>query len=91
MRTTRKQLEHLVFRINRELGRPVDPYTNGKANIGNVHLDVMNPGDGTTYALEVMGNENGGVSRPFFEGRLKAGEMYALLTGILAGIEAARK
>ncbi len=55
---TLTQLEAICTRINRLTDSPLSPYSEGKSNIGNYHLDGAYGG----YALHRMDNESGGVT-----------------------------
>lgn len=57
-RITIKDLQCMVDRINTVTGSPMQSWTDGKANVGNYHLDWAYGG----VALDRMYNTSGGVS-----------------------------
>lgn len=90
-RITRKDLEPLVARLNRETNSPMDPWTRGedgklRANIGNFHLSGAYGG----WSLHRMVNESGGVSDVFSCGHVPARDLYNQLHAYLRGIEFAK-
>lgn len=91
MRITKKTLQPVVDRINRETGSPMEPWTKSedgrwKANIGNYHLSSAYGG----YALHRMVNEHGGVSDVFRAGHVPARELYGLMHAWLTGLASVR-
>lgn len=91
MRITKKTLQPVVDRINRETGSPAEPWTKGedgrlKANIGNYHLSSDHGG----YALHRMANERGGVSDVLSTGHVPARELYGLMHAWLVGLASVR-
>ena len=83
-RTTIKHVEKLMPVLNEALGRPVDAWTDGKSNIGNMHLYGANGG----YSLHVIMNESGGVH--CLVPGLTAREMDLYVRGMLQGAREAR-
>jgi hypothetical protein len=88
-RITEKQLQAIVERINRVTGSPMEPYTNGRANIGHYHLSFAYGG----VELHRMVNMHGGVTCPFGGGHVPKRElaqrMWAFLAELGAKAEAA--
>lgn len=84
-RITEKQLEAIVLRLNRAMGRPETPYTDieGKytANIGNFHLYNAYGRIG----VHEMATDGGGVRRVVDLGTKR--ETAEALWNILKGIE----
>ena len=93
MRIYRSNLDKAMDTINTLLKTPLTAYnkpTVGEryvANIGNWHLDAANGG----YTASVMNNESGGTTNPLSCGYLPAKELFAMLCGVVVGIEAAIK
>mgnify|MGYP001236489858 CR=1 FL=1 len=88
MRITRKDLETLVARLNRETGSPPEPWTRGEdgflhASIGNFHLSSAYGG----WSLHRMVNECGGVSDVFRCGHVPARDLYNQIHAFLRGVE----
>lgn len=81
-RTTEKQLQAIVDRINRITGSPMSPYINGKAQVGNYHLSHAYGG----VSLHRMHNEGGGVSEPLCCGHIAKRELAQLMYAFIAGI-----
>jgi hypothetical protein len=91
MRITRKHLEPVVARLNRETNSPASPWTCGedgkyRANIGNYRLSGAYGG----WSLHRMVNESGGVSDVFSCGHVPARDLYNQLHAYLRGIEFAK-
>ena len=87
-RTSEKDLNGLVNRLNRITNSPMAAYTedaNGKfrANIGNYRLDYAYGG----VKLVRMHNEMGGVSTPLYMGYETKRTAYNLIAAFIAGIE----
>jgi hypothetical protein len=87
-RITIANLEAVVLRINKLLGKPETPWTknaNGVyvSNVGNYHLDGAYGG----YALSEMVNTAGGV-RDVFGGHMSKRELYYRMHAFIDGIEA---
>ncbi|MCP4394561.1 MAG: hypothetical protein GY804_09890 [Alphaproteobacteria bacterium] len=97
MRTTDKQLNDLIDRINELENRPLESYSkkNGKytANIGNLHLESRASLYGAyTKSVWVMETEGGGVGYFFREqDYYKPAELLAKLQGYISGLERAKK
>ena len=83
-RITEAHLQAQVNRLNKLTGSPAEPYTNGKANIGNFHLSHAYGG----VCLHRMYNDGGGVSSPLSTGHVTKRELAGLLSAYIAGIEA---
>lgn len=81
-RITEKHLQAVVDRLNRITGSPLEPYVNGKAQIGNYHLSHAYGG----VCLHRMHNEGGGVSSPLSTGHITKRELAGLLHAFIAGI-----
>lgn len=86
-RVTEKQLQAIVDRLNRITGSPMEPYINGKAQIGNYHLSHAYGG----VCLHRMFNEGGGVSSPLSIGHVPKRELAALMYAYISGIETQRE
>lgn len=92
MRITRKHLEPLVARLNRETNSPETPWTLREdgyhhANVGNFHLSGAYGG----WSLHRMVNEAGGVSDVFHCGHIPARDLYNQIHAYLRGIEFGRE
>ena len=81
-RTTQKELEGLVNRLNRVTGNPEKPWDNGKSNIGNYHLDYAYGG---VKLVQTM-NEGGGI-RTITLGYETKRNCYLQIVSYLNGIE----
>jgi len=86
-RTTKKDLERIVLRINRALNRPEEPYgkdENGrfKANLGNFHISGAYGG----VALEEIQTDGGGVRRVSTDGYNTKRKLFTWCSAFLAGI-----
>lgn len=84
-RITDKHLEATVAVINRMTGQPETPYSDGKANVGNYHLDMTNG----YVALAQMSNEGGGT-RTIIYGDTKR-NLYKAMHAFIAGLESKPK
>jgi len=81
--TTILNVLHKARDINILTGSPLETYdSNGKANIGNYHLDWAYSG----VSLHRVVTENGGI-RTVINGYHSKPEMYRLLCAFIAGIE----
>jgi len=85
-RITEAHLQAKVNRLNRVTGSPSEPYTDGKANIGNYHLSHAYGG----VCLHRMHNSGGGVSSPLSVGHVSKRELAGLLSAFIAGIESTK-
>ena len=88
-RTTQKDLEGLVNRLNRITGNNEQPYgkdANGrfKANIGSYLLDGAYGG----WKLAQSDNEGGGQRNPIYMGYVSKRECYNMIHAYIQGIEA---
>ena len=81
-RVTEKQLQSIVDRINTMTGSPLEPYANGKAQIGNYHLSHAYGG----VCLHRMHNEGGGVSSPLSVGHVTKRELANLMYAYICGL-----
>lgn len=81
-RVTEKQLQAIVDRINTMTGSPLEPYANGKAQIGNYHLSHAYGG----VCLHRMHNEGGGVSSPLLVGHVTKRELANLMYAYICGL-----
>ena len=81
-RVTEKQLQAIVDRINTMTGSPLEPYANGKAQIGNYHLSHAYGG----VCLHRMHNEGGGVSSPLSVGHVTKRELANLMYAYICGL-----
>jgi len=81
-RVTEKQLQAIVDRINRITGSPLEPYANGKAQIGNYHLSHAYGG----VCLHRMHNDGGGVSSPLSVGHVTKRELANLMHAYICGL-----
>lgn len=81
-RVTEKQLQAIVDRINRITGSPLEPYANGKAQIGNYHLSHAYGG----VCLHRMHNDGGGVSSPLSVGHVTKRELANLMYAYICGL-----
>ena len=86
-RITESHLQAKVNRLNRITGSPAEPYTAGKANIGNYHLSHAYGG----VCLHRMHNSGGGVSSPLSTGHVSKRELAGLLSAFIAGIESTKE
>lgn len=86
MRVTNQQLEYLISRINEVTGSPAEPWTEGKANVGNYHLDFAYGG----VAIGRMCNESGGMERVSTQGFGTKRQAYDWMDAFLRGLEAAK-
>lgn len=82
-RVTEKHLQAIVDRLNRITGSPMEPYIDGKVQVGNYHLSHAYGG----VCLHHMHNESGGVSSPLSTGHISKRELAGLLHAFIAGIE----
>lgn len=82
-RITEAHLQAKIDRLNKITNSPAEPYTNGKANIGNFHLSHAYGG----VCLHRMHNDGGGVSSPLSTGHVTKRELAGLLSAYIAGIE----
>jgi hypothetical protein len=85
-RITEAHLQAKVNRLNKITGSPVEPYTDGKANIGNYHLSHAYGG----VCLHRMYNDGGAVSSPLSTGHVSKRELAGLLDAFIAGIESTK-
>lgn len=87
MRTTLAQIQLLIDELNKQLERPLKPYTkeNGKltAQIGNFHLYEAYG----AFGLHEMVNERGAVKETISLGTKK--ELYTALHKLIQGVELA--
>jgi hypothetical protein len=81
-RVTEKQLQAIVDRLNRITNSPMEPYVDGKAQIGNYHLSHAYGG----VCLHRMFNDGGGVSSPLSTGHVPKRELAALMYAYISGI-----
>jgi len=83
-RTTRKQLENMVYQLNVRLNRPIVAWSGYqetlKSNVGHFMLDC-NPTYGG-YQLNEIVNEQGGEKGHFSGRRFSASEMWWLLYAV---------
>jgi hypothetical protein len=86
-RITEAHLQAKIDRLNRVTGSPAEPYTDGKANIGNYHLSHAYGG----VCLHRMHNSGGGVSSPLSTGHVSKRELAGLLSAFIAGIESTKE
>jgi hypothetical protein len=86
-RITETHLQAKIDRLNRITGSPAEPYTDGKANIGNYHLSHAYGG----VCLHRMHNSGGGVSSPLSTGHVSKRELAGLLSAFIAGIESTKE
>ena len=82
-RITEAHLQAKIDRLNRITNSPAEPYTNGKANIGNFHLSHAYGG----VCLHRMHNNGGGCTAPLIGGHVSKRELSGLLSAYIAGIE----
>ncbi len=85
-RITEAHLQAKIDRLNRVTGSPAEPYTDGKANVGNFHLSHAYGG----VCLHRMHNSGGGVSSPLSTGHVSKRELAGLLSAFIAGIESTK-
>jgi hypothetical protein len=86
-RITESHLQAKIDRLNRITGSPAEPWTAGKANIGNYHLSHAYGG----VCLHRMHNSGGGVSSPLSTGHVSKRELAGLLSAFIAGIESTKE
>ena len=96
MRVTRKQCENMIERMNKQLGRPTEHWTeqDGKVvgNIGHIGLDITSPGDGVTrYHVYEVSSVTGGENNLRNLACLGTSELYEFLCGIEVGLRLAGK
>jgi hypothetical protein len=82
-RITEAMLDARAARLNRMTGSPAEPYTNGKANVGNYHISHAYGG----VCLHRMHNEGGGVSCPIIGGHVPKRELLGLIDAYIAGLQ----
>ena len=86
-RITEKQLEAVCDLINREMKRPMEPWSkssNGyKANIGNFHISYAYGG----VSLHEMCSDGGGVNDVFNQGHCPKRELFTRMHALLDGIQ----
>ncbi len=87
-RTTMRDLEGLVNRLNRITGNPETSYTkdaSGKftANIGNYHLDGAYGG----WQLSRIQTLGGGITNPLHTGFVSKRELYQAIDNFIRGID----
>ena len=83
-RITINHLRRQVDNLNKLTGNPPKPYSDGKAQIGNYHIDQAYGG----YALEQTVNSGGGVTQLFSSGHIPARRLYELIRAYVDGLEA---
>ena len=81
-RITEKQLQATVDRINKITGSPMQPYADGKAQIGNYHLSYAYGG----VCLHRMHNEGGAVNAPLAGGHVPKRELWVMMHAYIAGL-----
>jgi hypothetical protein len=81
-RITDKDLDALAARINRITKSPLEPYINGKAQVGNYHISHANGG----VCLHRITNEGGGVSDPLLIGHVPKRELANLMYAYICGL-----
>lgn len=84
-RITEKDLEAVCERINRITNSPLQPYANGKAQIGNYHISHAYGG----AELHRMHNDGGGVTTPLHTGHVTKRELYNAMHAFIAGLNTA--
>ena len=82
-RITEAMLQSRVDRLNKLTNSPAQPYTNGKANIGNFHLSHAYGG----VCLHRMCTDGGGVTAPLIGGHVSKRELYDALCAFISDIE----
>jgi hypothetical protein len=82
-RITEKHLQAKIDYLNKITGSPMQPYMDGKAQIGNYHLSHAYGG----VCLHRMHNESGGVSSPLSTGHITKRELLGLIHAYINGIE----
>jgi hypothetical protein len=95
-RVTRKQLVSMTGQLAAACGKKwgkswvkQSDTCDAHAVIGCWYLDIMNPGDGTTYAVEEITTAGGGVARPLGERRHTARELASALRVALDAVRLA--
>ena len=86
-RITEAMLDARAARLNKITGSPAEPYTNGKANVGNYHISHAYGG----VCLHRMHNEGGGVSCPIIGGHVTKRELLGLIDAYINGIESTKE
>ena len=81
-RITDKDLEAIAARINRITGSPLEPYIDGKVQIGNYHISHAYGG----VCLHRMSNTSGGVSEPLSTGHVPKRELANLMYAFISGL-----
>lgn len=79
-RITNRQLENMVEAINTVYGHAIEPYTDGKANIGTYYIDGAYGG----VKLVQLVSDGGGVRNVSPNGYGTKRELYTFLNGMLA-------
>lgn len=80
-RITENRLKRQVRQLAAACGKRYGPAWESKdgrnvAIVGTWYLDVMNPGDGTTYMVHEIDNDKGGVRMPFGRYRMTGRELW---------------
>lgn len=83
MRTTRKHLENKAAHLNKIMGQPAEYMTNGAINPGHYSISGAYGG----YALHQTVNTSGGVRDVFGTGHTPAGNLAALMSAFILGIQ----
>jgi hypothetical protein len=86
-RITEAHLQAKIDRLNRITGSPAEPWTAGKANIGNYHLSHAYGG----VCLHRMYNDGGGCTTPLIGGYVSKRELAGLLDAFINGIESTKE
>ena len=86
-RITEKHLQVKVDYLNKITGSPMQPYIDGKAQIGNYHLSHAYGG----VCLHRIFNDGGGCTSPIIGGHVSKRELADLLSAFINGIETARE
>ena len=81
-RITDNHLQAQINHLNRITGSPLDPWIDGKAQVGNFHLSHQNGG----VCLNRMYNEGGAATSPLSTGHITKKELHGLLCAFIAGI-----
>ena len=82
--TALTHLEAVIARLNRMTGSPLTPYTEGKANPGNYHLDGAYGG----HRLMRMASSGTGCTDVLHCGYVTKRELCDRLEAFIAGLEA---
>jgi hypothetical protein len=82
-RITDKQLDSLCEYLNNITNRPLKPWADGRAAVGNYHISHAYGG----VCLHRHVNEGGGVNCPLVHGHVPKRELFNLMHAFIKGLE----